>query len=175
MRPGHEAMGHLYRLKTGVPVVRIALAALALGSVFLVAASILDSRAIADLEALRNNLADEGGGVLFVRNPVDCLATAGTVEALAKMLTDRGVTVRGVIIRRGSRVDEALAAANETFPHRSISARATAPLYYMGHPRTPIALLVNASGTTVASIPIGDETRLRLADALEVLLEGLNL
>ena len=151
----------------------IALAALALGSALLAAASVLDSRAAADLEALRTDLATKGGGVLFVRHPADCLATTGTVEALATMLTVRGVAVRGAIVRSGSGVDEALAIANETFPHRSISARATTPLYYMGHPRTPIALLVNASGTTVASIPIENETR--LTKALTVLLEGIDL
>ena len=152
---------------------RIALVALVLGSSLLVAASVLDSRATADLNALRSDLAAEGGGVLFVRNPADCLVTQGVVVRLAEMLTERGVEVRGAVVRRGARVHEALTMANEAFLHRSISARATTHLYHMGHHRTPIALLVSASGTTIASVPLSEE--IGLENVLKLLIEGGNL
>lgn len=87
-------------------------------------------------------------GVIFVRNPEDCAATAGPVEFAAAALQEQGVVVQGVILKRGP-VDVAVRMASKAFPHRSLSPWATSALVALGHDKTPLAMVVDPSGAVV--------------------------
>lgn len=136
MSKRQAALGRLRLLAVGTLVV---------GSGLLLAAEVREAAGLAEL---RESMADRGGGVLFIRNAEDCSATAGPVELAAAALEGQGVVVQGVVLKRGP-VDAAVQLASEAFPHSTLSLGATLPLAALGHVRTPLAVVVDASGAVV--------------------------
>lgn len=118
-----------------------------LGSSLLLVSEIRWRAGLVEFAELRASMAGSGG-VIFVRNPEDCAATAGPVEFTAAALQARGVVVQGVILERGP-VDVAVQLASEAFPHTTLSLRAASTLAALGHSRTPLAVIVDSSGAVV--------------------------
>lgn len=118
-----------------------------LGCGLLLVADARESAGLAELAELRASMVG-GGGVVFVRNAEDCGATAGPVEVAAAALLERGVVVQGVILKRGP-VEAAVQRASAAFPHRTLSIEATTALTALGHVHTPLAMVVDPSGTIV--------------------------
>ncbi len=119
--------------------------AIALGVTMLAAASVLAIGGRSEFAEIRSALAEQGGGLVFVRNPADCAATASPVDRAALRLLDQGVVVHGAVVR-ASGAAEAVRVANRRFPHRLVSRGATSSLAHVGYKSTPIAVVVTADG-----------------------------
>lgn len=141
------------------------MAVLALSSLTLSGARVKAEHGARDLAEARMRVAAEGGGVLFVRHPEDCSATDPSVVAVAGQLEARGITVRGVIIRRGP-VQTAMEVARRRFPHALISPYATTSLIQLGHTRTPLALAINEAASVTAIEPVDRRPAQVIAAAL---------
>lgn len=101
-----------------------AIGTLVVGGGLLAVANVLATIGAGELQALREELASSGGGVVFVRNAEDCVATAGPVEFVAGRLMAGGFAVRGVVLRRGP-VDSAVEIESRSF--RTSQSRLTRP------------------------------------------------
>ena len=95
-------------------------------------------------------IADSGGGVLFVFQPADCVATAEIVAAAARTIRSRGVAMKGLIIRAGVTSDTMrtiLGAANLRFPHEPIAIGTARRIIELTG--TPVAIAITPDGRVV--------------------------
>lgn len=124
--------------------------ALVLAVGLLVAGRILNLHAHRQLAHQRGLIAAEGGGVVIVSQPRDCIETANITRLIASRLTDHSIPARGLILRgrAGQAVmDEAMKVGNARFPHTSVSRRTFAALLRStGYDTTPLALVVDSEG-----------------------------
>ena len=117
-----------------------------------------DQQAYRDFDEHRQALAEAGGGVLFIMQPKDCGGLAGSLERVGVALADRDISVRGLMMP--GRVPQhetqaVLAAANQVFPHFLVRNRTvTALAAWAGIPNTPVALVVDPSGSVAALVSI---------------------
>ena len=112
--------------------------------------SLRDRAALRDFASHVGELAESGGGVLFVFRPADCLATAELAQAVADTLRAGGLAVRGLVIKDGVASDGlalVLDEANERFPHVATSARGA--VQFIGRAGTPAALGVRSDGAVL--------------------------
>ncbi len=93
-------------------------------------------------------MAGAGGGVLFVFQPADCVATAELSKRVAEILFDEGIPVRGLIIRNGlsrSGFELIRKSADERFLHHPTTLRGA--VAYTGRAGTPMALGIGSDGS----------------------------
>ena len=125
--------------------------ALALACIVFSVNSVRDRLALLEFEGHVANLADVGGGVLFVFRPADCLETAEVAEEIGHVLGDNGVAVMGLIIADGltdQGLHLALAGARERFDHETTSMRGARA--FAGRIQTPLVLAVASNHSVVA-------------------------
>lgn len=112
-----------------------------------------DRVATRDFQAHREALAFHGGGMLFIAQPMDCLATAEAAELMAASLRADGIPARGLVIKDGfvpTDLEAIMQAANTRFPHFLVTARTVTTFAALsGFAATPIALLVDSNGRVV--------------------------
>lgn len=112
--------------------------------------SLRDRAALRDFSSHVVELAEAGGGVLFVFRPADCLATAEVAQVVADTLRAGGMAVLGLVIEDGVDSDGlalVLDSANERFPHVATSARGA--VQFIGRAGTPVALGVRSDGAVL--------------------------
>ncbi len=118
----------------------------------------------------RQALAEAGGGVLFVMQPQDCGGTAGTLEQAGVALIARDIPIRGLIMPgpvSHRETQTVLGMANDIFPHFLVSNRTVATLAaWAGISSTPVALIVDSSGSLAGLVSIGDLQPARLVERL---------
>lgn len=85
-----------------LPLATITRSILILTVVIFIAGRIVDGRAHQELQEHRQSIATEGGGVLLVSQPFDCIEFSDVSSIIAERLKDHLVPVRGLII--GDRV-----------------------------------------------------------------------
>lgn len=96
-------------------------------------------------------IAEAGGGVLFVFQPADCVATAETVTAAAQIIQSRGFIMKGLVIRAGVTADAMrtiVQAASLRFPHEPIAIGTAKRVVDLTG--TPVALAVTSDGRIVS-------------------------
>lgn len=112
-----------------------------------------DRAASRDFHAHREALASNGGGMLFIAQPMDCLATAEAAQLMATGLRAHGIPARGLVIGDGfapTDLEAILQAANTRFPHFVVTARTVTTFAALsGFAATPIALLVDSKGRVI--------------------------
>lgn len=94
-----------------------------------------------------SDLADSGGGVLFVMSPAECISLRETAYRTAALLVDRGIGVKALIVR--DHVDPEVLSAllqdlGDEFPHAPVAARGVAA--FLGRIGTPVAMVVGSQG-----------------------------
>ncbi len=119
-----------------------------------VACSLFGYNNLRDQAALREfgshvqEMAEAGGGVLFVLRPADCLATAELAREVGDALQGRGVAVKGLVVRDGVDRDGialVLESANQRFGHAPIRKRG-AVLYLGRATGTPVVVGIGPTG-----------------------------
>lgn len=119
-----------------------------------IAVRMADSRASSELVEHLESISADGGGVLLVSQPRDCIEFSTISGRIAESLEDHQVPVRGLII--GGRVsaatlEEAMRIANSRFPHSVVGRRTAAvALRATGFDTTPVALVVDSAGRITA-------------------------
>ena len=121
---------------------------MALACVLFTANSMRDWMGLREFESQIAEMADAGGGVLFVMSPADCLATAELAGWLANEVQAAGIAVKGLVVRDW--VDDSglrlvMDAANKRFVHVPIGARGA--VAFVGIAGTPVALGIASDGT----------------------------
>ena len=129
-----------------------------------------DRQAHRSYDRHRHALAEAGGGVLFVMQPRDCTGISGSAQGIGARLSLQGIPVRGLIMPGRASTGETqtvLAMANDLFPHFVIGNRAVAALAeWTGIRHTPVALVVDASGTLTTMLNVNGQQPRVLADLL---------
>lgn len=143
----------------------LAIIGLTVGGALLATADVLTGRGLGEFAGLRRTLAEQGGGVVFIRNPADCISSSSPIDAVARQLHGLGIVVRGAVIR-GSSHAEAISIANQVFPHQSLSPHAAAVFTHLGYRNTPLAVVVTPSGEVSAVLNVGGLSVNDLVEAL---------
>lgn len=150
-------------------------AGLALAVLLFMVGNYMDKVAGRDFQEHRNALATQGGGMLFIAQPMDCITTAESAEQIASELRARGVAARGLVIKDGfvsKDLTVIMEAANARFPHFAVHRRTVAAFANVtGFGTTPIALLVDSEGRIVEATTVlegeGGTLAKRFSDRLE--------
>lgn len=133
-------------------------------TVFLTKSAVIDHISAREFATHRQTLAAEGGGVLFVLHPADCVSASLEIAWIADALRSESIPVLGAILRddvTSTEMTALLDGANKDFPHVAIHRLAVARLAELfGHKRTPLALLVAETGRIVAVEPALEHQRL---------------
>jgi hypothetical protein len=117
--------------------------------------------------------AEAGGGVFFVFQPQDCLASGEMVERWNALYEARSFAVQGLVVGDGTlsdRQERMFRDRKVRMPVRGISARDAALVAEkLGYHATPFAVVLDRQGRVAGSFPAGQNVP---ATIIERLIQG---